>query len=71
MLFRSIDQGRGNVWQRSWEEHKEYAYSQTQLTGYLRQAGFTSIRVYGDRRFGAPEEGEQRMYFKARKGRIK
>ena len=64
-------QRRGNVWQRSWEEHKEYAYSQAQLTGYLRQAGFTSIRVYGDRRFGAPEEGEQRMYFKARKGRIK
>ena len=64
-------QRRADAWQRSWEEHKEYAYSQEQLTGYLREAGFTSIRVYGDRRFCKPEDGQQRMYFKARKGRIK
>lgn len=64
-------QRRGDCWQRSWEEHREYAYSREQLTQYLRQAGFTSIRVYGDRVFHEPEAGEQRMYFKARKGRIK
>lgn len=64
-------QRHGDRWQRSWEEHREYAYSREQLTQYLRQAGFTSIRVYGDRVFHEPEAGEQRMYFKARKGRIK
>lgn len=64
-------QRHGDCWQRSWEEHREYAYSREQLTQYLRQAGFTSIRVYGDRVFHEPEAGEQRMYFKARKGRIK
>ena len=38
---------------------------------FLKEAGFTHIRVYGDRRFEAPGEGEQRIYIKARKGKIK
>ena len=61
-------QRRGELWERSFEEHREYAYSQAQLTQYLRDAGFTHIRVYGDRRFEAPAAGEQRIYFSARKG---
>ena len=64
-------QRRGEVWVRSFEEHREYAYSQEQLTEYLKAAGFTHIRVYADRRFEAPREGEQRIYIKARKGKIK
>ena len=64
-------QRQGNVWQRSFEEHREYAYSQAQLTEYLKAAGFTHIRVYADRLFEAPREGEQRIYFKARKGKWK
>ena len=61
----------GNAWHRSFEEHREYAYSQEQLVDYLKQAGFTHIRVYADREFMAPREGEQRIYIKARKGKIK
>lgn len=61
----------GEHWLRSFEEHQEYAYSIAQLTGYLEAAGFDSIRVYADREFIAPREGEQRVYFKARKGRVK
>ena len=64
-------QRQGGVWHRSFEEHKEYAYSADQLVSYLRQAGFTSIAVYADRKFAAPEAGEQRIYLKARKGKIK
>ena len=63
-------QRRGDVWVRSFEEHREYAYSAQQLIGYLRQAGFTAIEVYADRRFEAPQPGEQRIYIKARKGKI-
>ena len=66
-LFQRV----GDVWHRSFEEHREYAYSQEQLTAYLKDAGFTHIAVYGDRRFDAPREGEQRIYFKARKGKRK
>lgn len=62
-------QRRGKLWERSFEEHREYAYSQQQLTDYLREAGFTHIRIYADRRLEAPGEGEQRIYFSARKGK--
>ena len=64
-------QREGDVWHRSFEEHREYAYSAQQLVGYLKDAGFTNIEVYADRLFEAPREGEQRIYIKARKGRIK
>ena len=64
-------QRQGACWHRTFEEHQEYAYSIEQLTAFLQQAGFTSIRVYADREFCAPRPGEQRVYFKARKGRIK
>ena len=63
-------QRRGEVWHRSFEEHREYAYSAEQLVGYLKDAGFSGIEVYADRRFEDPREGEQRIYIKARKGRV-
>ncbi len=64
-------QRRGEVWHRSFEEHREYAYSCQQLTDYLKQAGFTHIRVYADGLMEPPRAGEQRIYFSARKGKVK
>ena len=64
-------QRQGKHWLRSFEEHREYAYSQEQLTAYLQEAGFSHIEVYADRRFEAPQTGEQRIYYKARKGKRK
>ena len=64
-------QRAGAVWHRSYEEHCEYAYSADRLRRYLKQAGFTAIEVFADRRLEAPGEGEQRIYLKARKGNIK
>ena len=64
-------QRKGDLWERSFEEHREYAYSEAQLVGWLKAAGFTHIAVYADRLFTAPREGEQRIYIKARKGKIK
>ena len=64
-------QRQGDVWLRSFEEHCEYAYSQEILVEYLRSVGFTSIAVYADREMIAPRPGEQRIYLKARKGRIR
>lgn len=63
-------QRTGKVWRRSCEEHREYAYSAAQLVDYLKSAGFTNIAVYADRSFFAPGENEQRIYLKARKGKI-
>jgi len=69
--WMDLFQRQGDVWHRSYEEHCEYAYSQKQLTDYLKKAGFTHIEVYADRKFEAPGAGEQRIYFKARKGKIR
>ena len=66
-LFQRV----GSVWQRSFEEHQEYAYSEEQLLAFLKKAGFVNIRVYGDRSFEAPGPDAQRIYIKARKGKLK
>ena len=63
-------QRQGSSWQRSFEEHCEYAYSAQLLVGYLKSAGFTNIEVFADRQFAPPGPGEQRIYLKARKGKI-
>ena len=63
-------QRQGESWHRSFEEHREYAYSIEQLMRYLKDAGFTHIRVWADRQFCAPREGEQRVWFQARKGKV-
>ena len=64
-------QRSGDIWERSYEEHCEYAYSEIWLRDHLKAAGFTHIEVYADRKFENPGTGEQRIYFKARKGKMK
>ncbi len=61
-------QREGEVWHRSFEEHREYAYTAQMLKDYLKSAGFSHIRVYADGCLKAPGAGEQRIYFSARKG---
>ncbi len=69
--WMDLFQRQGSAWQRSYEAHKEYAYTRDQLVGYLKNAGFTGIEVFADRKLCSPRVGEQRIYLKARKGRIK
>ena len=38
-----------------------------ELTGFLQQAGFRDIKVYGELKMTAPRPGEQRIFFVARK----
>jgi len=64
-------QRAGDVWVRSFEEHREYAYSAQMLVQMLKAAGFTKIAVYGDRCMDAPRPEDQRIYIKARKGIVK
>ncbi len=64
-------QRKGASWERSYEEHREYAYSAEMLVGYLKAAGFTHIEVFADRALCPPRNGEQRIYLKARKGKRK
>jgi len=58
----------GGLWRREAEEHREYAYTLEELTGYLREAGFATVRAYGDKKLRPPKSGEGRVFFAAGKG---
>lgn len=58
---------QGNLWERTAEEHQEYAYTARELTEWLKEAGFTDIHIFGDRRLDVPQENEQRLFFAAKK----
>ena len=60
-LFRR----QGALWERSFEQHCEYAYDPLELHAWLLEAGFTRVERFGDCRMGAPREDEQRIYFAA------
>ena len=60
-------QKEGDQWRRSFEEHREYAYTVEQLTQWLKEAGFGTVEVYGDRSLEGPKPDEQRVYFFAQK----
>lgn len=62
-LFRK----KGKLWERSFEQHCEYAYEPQELTDWLREAGFCRVECYGDCSMEAPAENEQRIYFAAYK----
>lgn len=57
------------TWERSFECHRQRAYTVEELTAWLREAGFVDIRIYGDCRRRAPREDEQRIYFSAIRGK--
>ena len=59
----------GQLWQRGGELHEEYAYTMEELTTYLEQAGFLQIKQYGELKLRPPKQGEQRIFFTARKGK--
>lgn len=64
-LFR-LDEETG-LWTRGEELHEEYAYTPEELVQYLREAGFRDIRQYGNLKMRAPKQGEDRIFFVARK----
>lgn len=57
----------GGLWRREEEVHEERAYEADELESYLRAAGFSSVRRYGERNLRPPKPGEQRIFFAAGK----
>ena len=58
---------RGRLWERTAEEHLEYAYRPEELTAWLEEAGFANVEVFGDRSLLPPRADEQRIFFAAQK----
>ena len=64
-LFRLA--GETGQWVRGEELHRERAYTRQELTDYLQRAGFREIKVYGNLKMRSPVDGEERIFFVARK----
>ena len=64
-IFR-LDPDSGQ-WDRGEELHEERAYTIPELTGFLEQAGFRDIKVYGELKLRPPVPNEGRVFFVARK----
>lgn len=54
-------------WSRGGEYHEEYAYTLEELTGFLLDAGFQNVRIYGDKTMRPPGEGALRVFLAAGK----
>ena len=57
----------GQNWRRGEELHEEFAYTPEELTLFLQEAGFSRIRQYGNLKLRPPKQGEERIFFVARK----
>lgn len=64
-LFQQANDG---LWERSFEEHVERAYTPEELSGWLADAGFAQIEQFGNLRLEATENTELRIFFAAKKG---
>ena len=59
----------GKRWERDFEEHIEYIHTVDSLKELLRNAEFTDITVFADRRLQEPAETELRIFIAAVNGR--
>lgn len=63
-LFREREDG---AWERTFEEHREKAWSMDQLRVFLAEAGFETVTVTGDLSAKPPKEDEDRWLIRAEK----
>ena len=61
-LFRLRSDG---AWERSFEEHRERAWSEAELRRHLTEAGFSRVRLTGDLTGRPPRPEEDRWQFRA------
>lgn len=63
-LFRLRPDG---AWERDFEVHREKAWETADLRGYLAEAGFSKVSVWGDLKCSPPKAGEKRLIFRCEK----
>lgn len=59
------------AWERTFEEHRERAWSREQLQAWLEESGFEKITVTGDLSLRAPREDADRWIVRAEKAPVK
>ena len=66
-FYYDIFKRRGNLWERTQEEHLERAHSEAEIRGALEKAGFRVEAVLGELSDCAPAADEQRVFYVARR----
>jgi len=66
-IFRRRPDG---AWDRGEEYHEEYAYTPEELEEYLKAAGFSQVKRYGDLKKRPPALEERRIFFAAGKDAV-
>ncbi len=61
-----FERSPGGLWKRSRERHREFAYAEGDIIGYLEEAGFGDIELFGELSFEKPEKDEKRIFFSCR-----
>lgn len=63
-FFIKDEDGKYNKFE---EEHQQRAYTQQEIVNYLKDTGFSKIKIYGDFTFEEPTNTSQRIFFVCKK----
>ena len=63
-IFRETEDG---LWERSFEEHTERAHSRAEIASALKASSFELVAEFGELSENPPEDGEQRIFYVARR----
>ncbi len=65
--YMDVFRRENGCWNRGQEVHEEYAYGVEELAEGLRRVGFRWVKCYGGPTNRKPKEGDDRVFFVARK----
>ena len=65
LTFFIRDEEEEDIYHRVTETHRQRAHDPENLKRLLEEAGFTNIKIYGDRSFEAPTADEMRIHISA------
>ncbi len=63
--FYIREEGEEDIYRRVTEQHRQRAHEPENLARLLEEAGFSQIKIYGDRSFEAPKPEEMRVHISA------
>ena len=67
LMMVDVFKAEGELWSRSFEEHEEYAFSESEIKEALERNGFTLEARYGELSEDAPNDESLRIFYVARR----
>ena len=67
LMMVDVFKAEGELWSRSFEEHEEYAFSESEICDALERNGFSLEARYGELSEDAPNDESLRIFYVARR----